>query len=381
MSEITEKSQQSEKSINTKMRGVVGLANIGNTCYMNSVLQALRHCPEWTLFCTKGTVDEHIQTKDSPSSKILYAYKDILKSLWAGTGPAYVIPRGFFDQLKLVVKGTIYDDFIQRTPQDAHEFLVWLLDQMYMATQKKITIVIRESQQSQQSQETQQTQETQKTQQTKQDSMKLLALKGWKAAFEHQYSPLTDLIFGMHRIQYSCSNCHAVHTSWETFNILKITPQKNTDWMTCIQDEFKSEEIEGYHCDACHGKHTTTKQIHIWRLPKVMMITVRRFTPMGTKDSTPIQYDGTSLNLSSLFAPESQESSRKHNYHVFGTVDHHGSIGGGHYISQTLNPVWNTWHLYDDQAAHPIEKPSFGSNTYIMFFRPVVKNLNKDTDS
>ena len=338
----------SEKK-NPKMRGIIGLANIGNTCYMNAVLQAFRHCPEWTLFCIKGNVDEHVQNKETNPAKILYAYKDILKSLWAGTGPAYVMPRGFFEQLKQVVQGTMYDEFIKRTPQDAHEFLVWLLDQMYMATQKKVYLV--------------------PSSETLVGSMKHLAFQGWKEAFEKQYSPLTDLIFGMNRVQYICSKCGATHTRWETFNTLKITPKKNVSWFDCIKEEFKSEEMDEYACESCHGKHKTTKRIQLWRLPKVLMFTVRRFTPMGTKDTTPIQYNGEVLSFSSLFAPESNEPSRDKKYNIFGTVDHHGSMGGGHYTAQSLNPVWNSWHLYDDESVHSIQKPSFGSNTYMMFFR------------
>ena len=346
----------SEHEKDPKMRGIVGLANVGNTCYMNAVLQAFRHCPEWTLFCTKGRVDEHIHDKESSSSKVLYAYKDILKSLWAGTGPAYVMPRGFFEQLRQVVTGTIYEDFIRRTPQDAHEFLVWLLDQMYMATQKKIHLTPSTN--------------------TLVGSMKHLAFEGWKDAFEKEYSPLTDLIFGMNRIQYTCSHCRAIHIRWETFNTFKITPKKNTEWLDCIKAEFTSEEIEGYDCESCKGKHKTTKQIEIWRLPKVLMFTIRRFTPMGTKDTTSIQYDGDTLNFSSLFAAESQEP--KKNYILFGTVDHHGSMGGGHYTAQCLNPVWNNWHLYDDDSAHSIQKPILGSNTYIMFFRLQNRSPSKE---
>jgi ubiquitin C-terminal hydrolase len=265
------------------------------------------------------------------------------------------MPRGFFEQLKQVVTGTIYEDFIRRTPQDAHEFLVWLLDQMYMATQEKVHFAPNTG--------------------TLVGSMKHLAFEGWKQAFEKQFSPLTDLIFGMNRVQYTCAHCRAIHTRWETFNTLKITPKKDTEWLDCIKDEFTSEEIEGYHCDSCKGKHTTTKQIQIWSLPKVLMFTVRRFTPMGTKDTTPIQYDGTTLNFSSLFAPESEEP--KKDYNLFGTVDHHGSMGGGHYTAQCLNPVWNNWHLYDDESAHPIQKPMLGSNTYMMFFRLQSRNLHK----
>ncbi|NDF17094.1 MAG: hypothetical protein EB079_03885, partial [Verrucomicrobia bacterium] len=52
--------------------------------------------------------------------------------------------------------------------------------------------------------------------------MKIQALKGWKDAFEKNYSPLADLAFGQYRIQYKCSACNTIHTRWETFNTLKF---------------------------------------------------------------------------------------------------------------------------------------------------------------
>ena len=237
---MTEQNQEQQKQ---SLRGIVGLANLGNTCYMNSALQALRHCPEWTILCKKdGKLEENIVDSESNYAKLLYAYQDLIHSLWAGSEPSFVKPVGFYNQLKQSVKGTLYEDFIRHTPQDAHEFLVWLLDQLYMATQKKIEINSNDS---------------------LTNSMQLDAAKGWKADFENQYSPLTDMIFGMIRIQYCCGNCTTIHNRWETFNTLKVSLCKDLTLLECIKNEFKDEIIDDYLCEKCNKKSQTLKQSSI----------------------------------------------------------------------------------------------------------------------
>jgi ubiquitin C-terminal hydrolase len=115
---------------NPEVKGVVGIQNMGNTCYANSTLQLLRACSEWDAFCLSQNFAEklsHLPETDA-NRRILLAYQDILRSLWSAYAPAYVRPLGFISEVCKAVKGTVYEAFGMPVPNDSHEYLVYLLD-------------------------------------------------------------------------------------------------------------------------------------------------------------------------------------------------------------------------------------------------------------
>ena len=111
--------------------GLAGLANIGNTCYANSVIQALRMIPSWTALIDRTD----LQLNDGPHQKVFLAYQDIARTLWTKSAVKGAIcrPMAFWKEIREAVAGTVYDNFRSSQPQDSHEFLVYLLDQCHEA--------------------------------------------------------------------------------------------------------------------------------------------------------------------------------------------------------------------------------------------------------
>jgi ubiquitin C-terminal hydrolase len=92
------------------MKGLTKLNNLGNTCYMNSVVQCLSHLPEFNEWCDTSKKD----------SILFKEYNDLRKLLWEGHEG---ISPGRF--VNILHKQLPLERFWQH---DAHELFLYLLD-------------------------------------------------------------------------------------------------------------------------------------------------------------------------------------------------------------------------------------------------------------
>lgn len=331
------------------LKGIVGIQNMGNTCYCNATIQLIRACPEWNAFCL--TTDFTI-IKESKYRDILIAYQDIIKSLWESSKPAYVRPNRFIFELKKAVKGTVYEMFGVPIPNDSHEFLIYLLDNFHEAL--KIDIPYNE---------------------ITPNTMCDMAQNGWNKFVSVNNSKIVNNFFGMIRKTIHCTNCNNNTYQWEVFNSLKIQCDGNTfkEW---IQNELKDSDIEEYKCDKCYElykkRYVAKLYSHIWKLPSSLFITLRRFNPNGSKNMIICPYNGENIEYSEFFAKESNDPSRNWIYELKGICDHHGSHMGGHYNTQ-FKHINEWWKIDDETATKQILQ--FSSANYILLFRRSLEKL------
>lgn len=344
------------------LKGVTGLMNMRNTCYLNSTLQALRHNTEMTAFFLENKHEPWVNRKKSePKVELVRGYADLLKTLWSGSKPAYVRPEGFIQAMMPSAKAAGFDHFLVPQQHDSHEVLVFLLDQLHEGLAEEVNIQI-----------------TRPPPQTQKDRAIQAALEAWKRFFGKQYSPLTEMIYGLLRVTMTCKECNKSVDNWESFNCLKMPITKTSEPPTIeemLTEELKEEEIEGYACEHCKPTRTTAiRKPSIWRLPRMICLVAKRFSYDGRKIHTPIQFPNyESITFGQFFSKDSPEPSQKHKYQCFAIVDHHGSSGGGHYVAQAKSPLSDKWNLFNDETTHSLEGPRFGESNYIFFLKPASK--------
>ncbi len=321
--------------------GIGGIANVGNTCYANSVIQAIRVIPDIIEIINKSEV---IETEENSNQfKVFSAYQDLMRTLWdpKTRKGSYINPRKFWQYVRMAVVDTVYESFAHPIPQDAHEFLNYILDNCHEVLKSRVPEA---------------------------DAPMYYSLSGFT-------SPIVDATFGWDKIEITCEGCSNVSSKFEAFNMLKVGLNKleAKSLTELLEDERRSEIIEGYKCDKCNNYVNGLMKRSFWKLPQTLFYVLRRFNPDGTKDCSPFSYDGEAIKLDEFFASDATDLSRNYKYRPLAIIDHMGSHRGGHYIAQTYHYLLRKWFLYDDESCRELMAgPVFNPNNYIIVFRASV---------
>lgn len=345
-------------------KGQIGLQNLGNTCYLNSVLQCIRHVPDLTVFFNKHS-DSWIHTRDAKEVHLCRAYMTLIQDMWSGTPPSYLRPEGFIFHFRNALKGTMFDHMIETRQHDAHEALVFIIDQLHEAMIRPLNIEVM----------------------ARADSPVHNALTAWKERVAPKYSPIVDYFWGLMEVSVTCEGCKNVSRRYEEFAELQVEfpDKKAASLYECMDHQFQGEHIDEYQCSKCSPdppkdsgiprpkRHPAVIQRRIWKLPRNLILVLKRFNPNGTKCHADFKCE-PSQNFSRWFADASPEVSKKSDYVVDSIVNHHGSAGGGHYNAQVKSPESGAWNVYDDEGVGQCmdgKNPVFGPMNYILFFRKV----------
>lgn len=344
-------------------KGIVGLTNIGNTCYGNASLQALRHQVDLTIYILQGKHLELLKRKPkSEKTELVEGYAKLVQTLWNSDGGT-ANTRDFWQAMLPAAMKEGFEQFRIPIPHDAHEFLVFILDQLHEGLAEQVSMTIHPP---------------------LGDMPKAKDAKGalsfWKSSFENKYSPLVELMYGLLRKSVVCEGCKSESVSWETMNIHKVpVPKHKPDSqdnkvlsiIDLMRDDCKDEKIDAYDCDHCKPvRHSAAIKRAYWRLGNWVIVTLKRNENNGRKINRNIDVP-KKLCFEELFHPNSEETSVKASYELFATVDHHGHSGGGHYTSYSKHSVTGKWILYDDETGTEVPDVSINTSTYVVMYRKI----------
>lgn len=123
---------EDSKDFPSKPRGLVGLQNIGNTCYMNAALQALSNVVPLTQYfmdCSHMVV--YIGKDRKPGLSL--SYMNLIKDMWNHKTRGYVVPNGILSGIRAV--NPMFRGYHQH---DTQEFLRCFMDQLHEELKERI---------------------------------------------------------------------------------------------------------------------------------------------------------------------------------------------------------------------------------------------------
>ena len=318
--------------------GIRGLRNLGNTCFMNAVLQSLNNIDAFAVQIA-GVPESAFPGVASSSSSCVRTRRSVPEQLWlaselrktlaalqsAGSGP--ISPDALFSVVwKLVPR---FRGFQQ---QDAHEFLRCILER--------------------------------------------LGLELGLLCSSSADSLVTRLFQGHLSSRVTCRRCH--HSSWKLDPFLDLSldiprgsgPRQSQPGITldeCLERFFAPEDLEGREqalCELCGAKTPSTKQFFLRRVPSVLCVHLKRFRwERGREkldDHVAFPVDGEGLSLRRFVLPEGlvSPSDDPAHFRLAAVVVHHGAgPASGHYTAygqrQATTPRQGTplaWYHFNDSS-------------------------------
>ena len=245
---------------NSTPGGVVGLSNLGNTCYMNAALQCLSNIPALTdyfLTCSIQTPPDQQQRRS-----LSLAYTQHVKRVWLKPSPArHVAPQGLLTAFKY--NHPMFRGFHQ---QDSQEFLKYFLDQLHEELMEPVPVLNNEEdgQESPPEDEEDEEYETADSGMSEQSSS---SSSSDSLSRKRQLSP-EDFISSDQSSNGSQQKRHrSVSLTLKAPKTAKIQKRKPRTYKSVVSDIFDGKLVSTVQCLTCNRVSTTTETFQDLSLP------------------------------------------------------------------------------------------------------------------
>lgn len=307
----------------------VGFRNLGNTCYLNSVLQCLTYTPPLANFCLRNQHSSVCEAWNGHCPLCLVE-KRIVRSL--NSDIPLDAPLKIQSSLELFAK-----HFRTGRQEDAHEFLRYLIEAC-----NDVCVKLYKARNSQ----------------------------GGKASKREPDTIVKDIFGGVLQSQVKCLSCGAESNKMDEIMDISLDILHASSLKEAFCRYFQSELLDGnnkYRCEKCKKLSTARKQMSIFQAPNVLVIQLKRFEDIyGGKIDRNIIFEER-LALSGHMCRDSQDV--RSEYTLFGTIVHSGySQDSGHYYAY-VKDQYSQWYCCNDaHVSSATLQTVLSEKVYMLFF-------------
>ncbi|KAL7129359.1 hypothetical protein ABFS83_13G060900 [Erythranthe nasuta] len=337
----------------------LGLKNLGNTCYLNSVLQCLTYTPPLANFCIRFLHSSACDFGPGKEKKGDCPFCLLEKRIYRSLSSEAVSDS----PLKINSCLEIYaEHFRIGRQEDAHEFLRYVIDGCH-----NTCLRLKKLQQQQRG--------------------KNGIANGGDIGGTGE-TVVKEIFGGALQSQVKCLSCGAESNKVDEIMDISLDILHSGSLREALQKFFQPEVLDGnnkYKCDNCKELVVARKQMSVVQAPNVLVIQLKRFEGLfGGKIDKPIAFDEM-LVLSSHMAKGSKVHSDKilydehPEYKLFGAIVHSGfSPDSGHYYAYIKDALDRWYCCNDSYVSVSTFEEVLSERVYILFFsrtkqRPRIK--------
>ncbi|NWX09482.1 UBP42 hydrolase, partial [Caloenas nicobarica] len=280
-----------------------GLYNLGNTCFLNSVLQCLTYTPPLANYLLSR---QHSQSCAEEGFCMMCTMEVHTEEVLSCSGSA-IAPTAVVSELQ-----RIGEQFQLGAQEDAHEFFGCAVDAMQRACLSR---------------------------RSDRDT-------------SSQSSTVIDQVFGgLLRSRVTCLSCKAVSDTYEAFVDIPLDIKAASSVTGALEDFVRPEHLDGensYKCSKCEQLVSASKRLTIHQSSNVLTVCLKRFDPFsGRKIGKVVQYP----EYLDLGAYTSQAPRGPLLYSLYAVLVHEGySCQAGHYYCFVKASDGRWYKMNDDSV-------------------------------
>ena len=314
-----------------KIKGIYGFYNnkITNNCFMNSSLQNLLHCEDFTNRI-HSISDTNLYNK--PLAKEI---KNLMTQIYKGENE--LDPR----KIKVILS-EVEEKYKYNEQNDANEFITIFLNQLL----KELNGT---------SPNEYQTEKIPKTE---------LELKAFYKLedkfFLKNRSFLLNLFYGRLKREYTCKKGHIVSIKFNHFNTLILPHPEDSNKLVDLLNLYQKEKLinDTIFCNDCQKECQYKIATKIYNIPKYFIVCLE-------KESV-YKYTGISFPLDLKTDKFMKNGYENGNYYLNSYIEYSGNRKSGHYTAKVCQD--NKWYSISDSYYHSIDNSELYKKSAIILF-------------
>eukprot|EP00934_Nitzschia_sp_Nitz4_P002136 Nitzschia sp. Nitz4//scaffold46_size129759//49937//53329//NITZ4_003499-RA/size129759-snap-gene-0.24-mRNA-1//-1//CDS//3329552589//2136//frame0 len=345
--------------------GAVGMHNLGNSCFLNSIIQCLNHIEPLTQYFLTGNYSKDMNRQNPLGSggKVANAYASLLQKVWSGKYSA-LAPR----LLKQTV-ASFAPQFNNSYQHDSQEFCQFLMDGLHEDCNR--------------------VQEKPYVEELEGFGMEdsKAAIETWRKHLLRHDSVIVDHFQGMHRSHLTCPSCSRESIKFDVYSTISvpIVSDKNSADIKledCIEKFLEGEQLDdlnAWYCPNCKKHVCALKMIALWSVPDILVFHLKRFqfdhcevrnTVVRSKITDTVKFPIDYLDMRRhVLGPVDEDAPPI--YKLFGVSEHQGpTANSGHYTATVRNSKDGRWHRYNDaNVGNSTGDAAVTPGAYLLFYQ------------